>query len=189
MTVAASKSLRVLLLTDENLIPNIPRSKLKGRDAELSKAEYDVLNALKKLGHEVTCAGVGSELAVIRRAIASNKPHIAFNLVEQFDGLPFFDQHVVSYLELRKQKYTGCNPRGLTLARDKAPHSSALRNYPRGIRPDDTGRMGQEAQFRGCSLFSSPQDALQFPIGLTFHYSANRPTLGRSEHQASRPAQ
>jgi D-alanine-D-alanine ligase len=41
-------------------------------------------------------------------------------LVEQFDGLPFFDQHVVSYLELRKQKYTGCNPRGLTLARDKA---------------------------------------------------------------------
>jgi D-alanine-D-alanine ligase len=26
----------------------------------------------------------------------------------------------VSYLELKKQKYTGCNPRGLTLARDKA---------------------------------------------------------------------
>jgi D-alanine-D-alanine ligase len=120
MTAAASKSLRVLLLTDENLIPNIPRSKLKGRDAELSKTEYHVLNALNKLGHEVTCAGVGSDLAVIRRAIASNKPHIAFNLVEQFDGLPFFDRHVVSYLELRKQKYTGCNPRGLTLARDNA---------------------------------------------------------------------
>jgi D-alanine-D-alanine ligase len=27
---------------------------------------------------------------------------------------------VVSYLELKRQKYTGCNPRGLTLARDKA---------------------------------------------------------------------
>jgi D-alanine-D-alanine ligase len=26
----------------------------------------------------------------------------------------------VSYLELKRQKYTGCNPRGLTLARDKA---------------------------------------------------------------------
>jgi D-alanine-D-alanine ligase len=120
MTVAASKALRVLLLTDENLIPDKPRTKLKGRDAELSKTEYDVLEALNKLGHEVTCAGVGSDLSSIRRAILHNKPHVIFNLVEQFDGLPFFDQHVVSYLELRKQKYTGCNPRGLTLARDKA---------------------------------------------------------------------
>jgi len=32
----------------------------------------------------------------------------------------YFDAHVVSYLELRKQPHTGCNPRGLTLARDKA---------------------------------------------------------------------
>jgi D-alanine-D-alanine ligase len=116
----ASKTLRVLLLSDDGLIPDKPRSTLKGREAELRKTEYDVLDALKTLGHEVTCAGVGSDLAVIRRAIERDKPHIAFNLVEQFDELAFFDQHVVSYLELRKQKYTGCNPRGLTIARDKA---------------------------------------------------------------------
>ena len=120
MTVAASKALRVLLLTDEAVVPDKPRRQLEGRDAELSKTEYDVLAALKKLGHEVTCAGVGSDLSVIGHAIDDIKPHIVLNLVEQFDGLPFFDQHVVSYLELRKQKYTGCNPRGLTLARDKA---------------------------------------------------------------------
>jgi D-alanine-D-alanine ligase len=120
MTVAASKALRVLLLTDEAVVPDKPRRQLEGRDAELSKTEYDVLAALKKLGHEVTCAGVGSDLSIIGHAIDDIKPHIVFNLVEQFDGLPFFDQHVVSYLELRKQKYTGCNPRGLTLARDKA---------------------------------------------------------------------
>jgi D-alanine-D-alanine ligase len=111
MTVAASKALRVLLLTDEAVVPDKPRRQLEGRDAELSKTEYDVLAALKKLGHEVTCAGVGSDLSVIGHAIDDIKPHIVFNLVEQ---------HVVSYLELRKQKYTGCNPRGLTLARDKA---------------------------------------------------------------------
>jgi D-alanine-D-alanine ligase len=120
MTVVATRRLRVLLLTDENLVPEAPRYQLKGRDGELSKTEYDVLEALRTLGHEVTCAGVGGDLAVIRRAIVSDRPHIAFNLVEQFDGLPFFDQHVVSYLEIRKQKYTGCNPRGLMLARDKA---------------------------------------------------------------------
>ena len=31
-----------------------------------------------------------------------------------------FDQNVVSYLELLRVPYTGCNPRGLTLSRDKA---------------------------------------------------------------------
>ena len=46
MTVATPRALRVLLLTDEDLIPDKPRSKLKGRDAELSKTEYDVLKAL-----------------------------------------------------------------------------------------------------------------------------------------------
>jgi len=120
MTVPASRGLRVLLLADEGLVPDKPRKELDGRDAELRKTEYDVVDALQKLGHDVSCVGVGSELSVIRRAIDRTKPHIAFNLVEQFDGLPFFDQHVVSYLELAKQKYTGCNPRGLTLARDKA---------------------------------------------------------------------
>ena len=120
MTHSAARPLRVLLLTDENLIPKKPRSELHGRDAELSKTEYDVLDALKKLGHEVTCAGVGSEFSPIGQAIEREKPHVVFNLAEQFDGLPYFDQHVVSYLELHKQKYTGCNPRGLTIARDKA---------------------------------------------------------------------
>jgi D-alanine-D-alanine ligase len=91
------------LLTDENLIPDKPRSKLNGRDAELRKTEYDVRDGLRKLGHAVACAGVGSELTTIRRAIVRSKPHIVFNLVEQFDGQSFFDRHVVSYLELRKQ--------------------------------------------------------------------------------------
>jgi D-alanine-D-alanine ligase len=43
-----------------------------------------------------------------------------FNLIEAWDDVGVFDQNVVSYLELLKIPYTGCNPRGLTLARDKA---------------------------------------------------------------------
>jgi D-alanine-D-alanine ligase len=120
MTTAAARALRILLLTDEGLVPDRPRNELDGREAELRKTEYDVIGGLEKLGHEVAYVGVGGELSVIREAIEEKKPHIAFNLVEQFDNLPYFDQHVVSYLELKKQKYTGCNPRGLTLARDKA---------------------------------------------------------------------
>jgi D-alanine-D-alanine ligase len=57
---------------------------------------------------------------VLRTAIEEHRPHIAFNLLEEFHGLSAFDQHVVSYLELKQLPYTGCNPRGLTIARDKA---------------------------------------------------------------------
>lgn len=31
-----------------------------------------------------------------------------------------YDQHVVAFLELMRQPYTGCNPRGLMISRDKA---------------------------------------------------------------------
>jgi D-alanine-D-alanine ligase len=48
------------------------------------------------------------------------KPTITFNLMEAFDDVVVFDQNVVSYLELLKVPYTGCNPRGLTLSRDKS---------------------------------------------------------------------
>jgi len=72
------------------------------------------------MGHEVYPVGLQSDLAVISKAREEHKPHVAFNLLEDFDGHALFDQHVVSYLELLKQPYTGCNPRGLTLAHDKA---------------------------------------------------------------------
>jgi len=84
------------------------------------RTEYDVITALKSMGHEVYPVGLQSDLAVIANAREQHKPHVAFNLLEEFDGHALFDQHVVSYLELLKQPYTGCNPRGLTLAHDKA---------------------------------------------------------------------
>jgi D-alanine-D-alanine ligase len=55
-----------------------------------------------------------------RQAIQDFKPHIAFNLLDEFRGETMLDQNVVSYLELVQVPYTGCNPRGLMLARDKA---------------------------------------------------------------------
>jgi D-alanine-D-alanine ligase len=79
-----------------------------------------VVTTIKSMGHEVHPVGLQSDLAVVSNAITELKPHVAFNLLEEFDGHALFDQHVVSYLELLRQSYTGCNPRGLTLAHDKA---------------------------------------------------------------------
>jgi D-alanine-D-alanine ligase len=72
------------------------------------------------LGHDVQPLGLYDDLTPLRGAIQDFKPHIVFNLLEEFRGEPMLDQHVVSYLELVQVPYTGCNPRGLMIARDKA---------------------------------------------------------------------
>lgn len=115
-----TKKLRVILLADEKLLPEGDLSDFSEKQRELRKTEFDVRDAIEALGHDVYSIGVSDDLSTIRGAIDAHKPDIAFNLVEEFGGISYFDQHVVSYLELRQQAYTGCNPRGLTLARDKA---------------------------------------------------------------------
>ncbi len=117
-----AKKLRVLVLMHRDLIP--PDTIEGMSDDEVNKApwktEFDVVATLRFAGHEVMPLGVISDLGRIRDAIAEFKPHVAFNLLEEFDGVAVYDQNVVSYLELMRQPYTGCNPRGLMLARDKA---------------------------------------------------------------------
>lgn len=113
------KRVRILVLMHEDLVPP---DEVNGYDLKTVewRTEYDVVSTLKKLGHEVYPLGVKSDLGVIHSAIETWKPDIAFNLLEEFDGVAVYDQHVVSYLELLHLPYTGCNPRGLMLARDKA---------------------------------------------------------------------
>lgn len=84
------------------------------------KTEFDVVVTLKEMGHEVRALGVYDDLSVLREALHEWKPHVVFNLLEEFHGSAVYDHSVVSYLELMRQPYTGCNPRGLLLAHDKA---------------------------------------------------------------------
>jgi D-alanine-D-alanine ligase len=114
----AVKPLRILALMHEDLVPPEGASSRNVADADW-KMEFDVTVSLKKLGHEVHNLAVGGDLGVIRKAIDERQPHIVLNLLEHFHGIPVFDQNVVSYLELLRIPYTGCNPRGLMLARDK----------------------------------------------------------------------
>ncbi len=113
------KKLRVLVLMHEDLIPPENPEGVDLATVEW-KTEYDVVTTLRGMGHEAKPLGVRNDLGVIRRAIEEWKPHIAFNLLEEFDGVAVYDQNVVSYLELLRMPYTGCNPRGLMLAHDKA---------------------------------------------------------------------
>jgi D-alanine-D-alanine ligase len=114
------KKLRVLVLMHPSLLPPDTLEGYTEKEVYVWKTEYDVVTALRRLGHEVRPLGLADELAPLRLAITEWKPHVVFNLLEEFHGLTEFDQHVVSYLELLQTPYTGSNPRGLVLARDKA---------------------------------------------------------------------
>jgi D-alanine-D-alanine ligase len=111
---------RVLVLLDPDLMPPDSLEGKEAKEIEKWRIEYVVITALRKAGHEVMKLGLRDELSVVRPAIENFKPHIAFNLLEEFAGSATMIQNVVGYLELMKVQYTGCNPRGLMLAHDKA---------------------------------------------------------------------
>ncbi|MGE0638972.1 MAG: ATP-grasp domain-containing protein [Thermoanaerobaculia bacterium] len=113
------RKLRILVLMHESLVPPPDATHEVALESEW-RTEFDVVQNLTELGHEVLPLGVGGELNPIRRAVREIKPHISFNMLEGFDDVPHWDQNVVAYLEIQKMKYTGCNSRGLLLGRDKA---------------------------------------------------------------------
>ncbi|MDX1514155.1 MAG: D-alanine--D-alanine ligase [Gammaproteobacteria bacterium] len=114
------KKLRVLVLAHANFVPPKDIDSLSDDEQYEIKSEVDVIEALGNLGHEVQVLGVLDELRPIREAVRGWKPHIVFNLLEEFGGEAVYDQNVVAYLELLRVPYTGCSPRGLIIARDKA---------------------------------------------------------------------
>jgi len=114
------KKLRVLVVVHASLIPPEKLEGYSEKQIDEWRTEYDVTSTLREMGHEVRCVGVLDSLTELRTLIADWKPDIAFNLLEEFDGIVTYDQHVVAFLELLRQPYTGCNPRGLLLSRDKA---------------------------------------------------------------------
>ncbi len=114
------KKRRVVVLMHEDLVPPETLAGYTDREIARWKSEFDVLATLREMGHDAQSLGVRDDLGVIRRTIRDFKPHVHFNLLEEFHGVAVYDQYVVAYLELMRQSYTGCNPRGLMLAHDKA---------------------------------------------------------------------
>jgi D-alanine-D-alanine ligase len=113
------KRLRVLVLVHPDLIPPESSKGYTEQEKNVWKTEYDVVTTLRTAGHEVRPLGVHDELKPIRDDIEAWKPDVVFTLLEQFHGEAVYDQNVISYLELLRVPYTGCNPRGLMLARGK----------------------------------------------------------------------
>lgn len=113
------KPLRILALAHPDLIPPENVEGFSESESYVWKTEYDVSSTLKASGHEVRMLGVQTELAPIRDMVEEWKPDIVFNMLEEFHGESLYAQNVVGLLELLRVPYTGCNPRGMMLARGK----------------------------------------------------------------------
>jgi D-alanine-D-alanine ligase len=125
----------------------VPPADVTGHDPKTApwRTEYDVLTTVRdQLQHDVHVLGVKDDLGGIRQANEEFKPHIAFNLLEAFHEVGTFDQNVVAYLELLRLAYTGCNPRGMLLARDKALSKKLLHYHRIRVPEFAVVRMGRK---------------------------------------------
>ena len=117
--------MRVLVLMHCDLVPPKNKSQVPVK----CKTEADVMTGLSELGHEVRAVGICNSLTALKNEIETWRPHIVFNLLEEFSGSSEFESHVVSYLEMHGVAYTGCNAKGLQVAKDKALTKVVLGHY------------------------------------------------------------
>lgn len=113
------RRLRILVLMHPDFVPPDSTAGYSAREVHGWKTEFDVVSTLRAAGHDVRPLGVQHEIKPVRDEIESFKPHVVYTLLEEFHDASAYDQHIASYLELTKIPYTGCNPRGLILARGK----------------------------------------------------------------------
>jgi D-alanine-D-alanine ligase len=121
-------SKRILLLVHPDLIP--PQDQ-ESPDRYKSPwiTEYDVYSQLKSDQFDIEFHGLYNDLDSLQDKLKEYNPHIVFNLLEEFNGDPKSDYKIVSLLEMLNIKYTGCNSKGLLIARDKALSKKVLKHH------------------------------------------------------------
>ena len=113
------KQLRVLVLVHDEVVPPADAGRLLDPATWEYRMELAVVRTLRRLGHEVQVLGVADDLAPIHAAIATWRPHLAFNILSYFHDVVAYEANLVAFFELCKLPYTGCNSRGIVLAGDK----------------------------------------------------------------------
>jgi len=106
----------------EGLVPP-PQDELAQLTAEQVapfKTGLHVATALRERGHEVQILGLHDDIAPLREALRDFRPHVVFNLLEEFREEAYYDYVIVNYLQLHRTPYTGCSAPGLLISRDKA---------------------------------------------------------------------
>jgi D-alanine-D-alanine ligase len=88
--------------------------------------EYQIADALRQRGHEVTLIGVRDDLQYLSRCLAADRPDLVFNCVEAFHGNPTLEYLIPGLLEAEGRRYTGSPPLALITSRNKAMSKKVL---------------------------------------------------------------
>ena len=198
------KRLRVLVVVHSSLIPPASLEGLDPKAIQEWRAEYDVITTLRASGHQVQVLGVLDSLVELKAQITGWEPHVVFNLLEEFDGIVSYDQHVIAFLEMLRQPYTGCNPRGLMISRDKAlckqifayhriptPHHAVLRRgyrlrLPRNLRYPLFVKSSTDDASLGIAQASVVEDAQRLRERVEFVFEQNKSDVLVEEFIAGR---
>jgi D-alanine-D-alanine ligase len=111
------------------LIPPEDIDGLSEKEIDAFRCEFNVYSTLRELGHDVRVLGVLDRLTELREVVKEWKPHVVFNLLQEFSGIAAYEPYVVAYLEMNRQPYTGANPRGLMLSQDKVLTKQVLASH------------------------------------------------------------
>jgi len=120
---------RVLLVVREDFVPPASIEGLTDKQIKPWKGEFDVREGLIERGHTVEVLGVDGDLDAVTGAVRGFKPHVVFNMLEEFAREPAFVAYLLGLFEMRGVAYTGCNPIGLLYAADKARQQRVLRQH------------------------------------------------------------
>ncbi|HEY8144571.1 MAG TPA: ATP-grasp domain-containing protein [Kofleriaceae bacterium] len=91
--------------------------------------EYQLGDALRKRGHEVTFLGIRDDVVDALSWLRDNKVDVVFNAAESFRGRDALDYLVPALLESENVPFTGSPPQALMVTRNKAISKKVLRHH------------------------------------------------------------
>lgn len=90
------------------------------RKEEGKPTEADVLDSLRRLGHDTETLAVFDNVVTIVEKVKAFAPDVVFNLTESFHAQRSHEPNIPALLELLKVRYTGAGPDALLLCKDKS---------------------------------------------------------------------
>jgi D-alanine-D-alanine ligase len=111
------RRLKIQVLVDAATIPD---EDPEFRDAAgEATTERHVVNALRRLGHDVSIVRAGSSVPDLVASLQADRGDLVFNLTEVFRDSRRLDKNIAALLEMLGMPFTGTGAAGLMLCRDK----------------------------------------------------------------------
>jgi D-alanine-D-alanine ligase len=112
--------MNILTLIDPETRPDDDPAFERAAAGDDHLTEYQVIQTLRQLHHEVTALPFGPDVGETLRQLVERKPEVVFNLTEHYGGDRRMDVNIAAALELLRIPFTGTGSVGLMLCRDKA---------------------------------------------------------------------